>query len=204
MIKKSLLLSALVVPSVLWAAINPYTADYDFKAAKGAGSIAKTLTLDGDNYTATSNLHAHKLMFSKDINQTSVGSVDNGVVQAITYTVSGDEQQSTSIPAGDYDNLSIVLQLREDLDAGKNGKLTYKVLRKNGDEDVTYTVSADHEKLDTAMGELDTVKVENIKDNGDSTSYWFAPSLNYAMVKAVIMENKVLKMQAMIKSYKAS
>ncbi|RVU32820.1 MULTISPECIES: DUF3108 domain-containing protein [Neptunomonas] len=89
-----------------------------------------------------------------------------------------------AIPALTQDKLSYQLQMRLDLINKKQGPFTYQVA--DGGKLKTYHFSIlDAERVTTPAGEYETVKVkmERGKNSDRITYIWFAPTLEYAIVK---------------------
>ena len=98
------------------------------------------------------------------------------------YIDGKDRRQVPYVP-GLLDQHSLTLALLEDLRAGKGPQFVYKVLNKGRLE--TYTFKrVGEQKLDTALGKLDTVRIDRIRESSDgrSTRIYFAKSLDYAPV----------------------
>ncbi|MGB0665115.1 MAG: DUF3108 domain-containing protein [Pontibacterium sp.] len=103
----------------------------------------------------------------------------------------GEQQWPLSLAQPIYDPLSYQLQLQLDLAQGKTS-LSYQV--NTGEQLETYQFERlGNEKVSVGYGTLDTVHVErtyahttnatNEKGAGKTTRLWFAPSLNYQLVK---------------------
>ena len=103
----------------------------------------------------------------------------------------GEQQWPLSLSQPIYDPLSYQLQLQLDLAQGKTS-LSYQV--NTGEQLETYQFERiGNEKVSVGYGTLDTVRVErtyahttntiNEKGAGKTTRLWFAPSLNYQLVK---------------------
>lgn len=89
-----------------------------------------------------------------------------------------------TITPGTQDKLSYQLQMRLDLKAGKTGPFSYQVA--DGGKLKTYKFKLmGHEKLQTPLGELDTIKVARDRGpNADRKTYiWFAPAEDYLIVQ---------------------
>jgi len=98
------------------------------------------------------------------------------------YVDGKDRRQLAYVP-GLIDQHSLTLVLLEDLRAGKGPQFVYKVINKGRLE--TYTFKrVGEQKLDTALGKRDTVRIDRIRESSDgrSTRIYFAKSLDYAPV----------------------
>lgn len=113
-------------------------------------------------------------------------------VKSITRQADGsgyqykDHKKSVIIPfqPGLLDQHSVTLALISDLQAGKGPTFQYQTIVKGKVE--TYTFRRVGEQiLETALGRLDTVKIERVRQtgNGKSTLIWFAGGKNYLPVK---------------------
>jgi hypothetical protein len=83
-----------------------------------------------------------------------------------------------------HDRITQFFQLREDI---KNGKshLSYTIMDVNKLIQWQFRVVG-YETVDTALGPLETIKIEHLTDNKDRrTQFWLAKELDYVMVKLV-------------------
>jgi len=93
------------------------------------------------------------------------------------------------IPEGTLDKASYILALMRDLARGKR-RVSYPVAAHGKLK--TYRLEAvERERLDTKLGQLDTIKVRRIRDpdTDRKTLAWFAPALGYLPVKIVHEED---------------
>ncbi len=95
-----------------------------------------------------------------------------------------DKPWKMEIPEFTQDKLSYQLQMRLDLKAGKKGPLSYKIA--DGGRLKVYDFNIiGNEKIQSPLGEYDTIKVE--MDRGPEASretyIWYAPALDYMIVK---------------------
>ncbi len=97
-----------------------------------------------------------------------------------------DHKKSVTIPyqPGLLDQHSVTLALISDLQAGKGPTFKYQTIVKGKVETYTFRIAGE-QILDTALGRMDAVKVERVRqtDNGKSTVIWFARNKNYLPVK---------------------
>jgi hypothetical protein len=84
---------------------------------------------------------------------------------------------------GIIDQHSLTIALMSDLRAGKGKSFAYPALTKGKLETMRFKVIGDA-VLDTALGKLNCVRVERIRDSADgkTTRIWFAKDRNYAPV----------------------
>ena len=95
-----------------------------------------------------------------------------------------DKPWEMEILTATQDKLSYQLQMRLDLKAEKKGPLSYKIA--DGDRIKAYDFNIiGNEKIQSAMGEYDTIKVEMDRgpDASRQTYIWYAPELDYMIVK---------------------
>lgn len=90
--------------------------------------------------------------------------------------------------AGALDPLSFQLQLMQDLKAGKRD-MRYAVVDRSGYDYDRFAVIGE-EAVDSELGQLDTVKVEKVRGEGSKreTLMWFAPELDYLLIRLVQTE----------------
>ncbi|MEX0605179.1 DUF3108 domain-containing protein [Marinobacter sp.] len=97
------------------------------------------------------------------------------------------------------DPLGYQLQLMLDLKAGRR-ELTYSVTDE-GDYDEHRFAVLGEESLKTALGELNTIKAEKVRDSDSKreTLMWFAPELDYLLVRLVQVESDGTRYEIEIK-----
>jgi len=100
----------------------------------------------------------------------------------VTTTVKGKPWQMT-IGAGTQDKLSYQLQLRQDLARGQK-EMRYQVADGGPLSEYHFRVLGE-EIISTPQGDYNTLKVERVraKNAGRTTHIWFAPALEYLIVK---------------------
>lgn len=82
-----------------------------------------------------------------------------------------------------FDEANVTEQLRVDLASGAE-TFKYRVVDEKGQEDEYRFEVLTTEKLSLPYGEVEAIKVGRIRDNNRrQTFFWFAPELNYVMVK---------------------
>ena len=80
------------------------------------------------------------------------------------------------------DKLSYQIQLQKDLIEGRNN-LKYAIADGGQMKEYRFEIVAE-ERLDTPMGEVDTVKVMRSRDDDDRVTYaWLAPKWDYLLVR---------------------
>ena len=105
----------------------------------------------------------------------------------------GKKSWSTALIGDTHDLQSHLLALQLDLRAGKR-ELHYAVSKHGRIRDYHYKVTKE-ESLDTALGKLETIRVERIRDADDDrqTISWLAPSLDYIPVRIQQFEDGELQ-----------
>ena len=97
-----------------------------------------------------------------------------------------DHKKSVTVPyqPGLLDQHSVTLALISDLQSGKGPTFKYQIIVKGKIEPYTFRI-VENQSIETALGRLDTVKVERVRQtaNGKSTLIWFARDKNFMPVK---------------------
>ncbi|KPD24966.1 DUF3108 domain-containing protein [Idiomarina zobellii] len=83
-----------------------------------------------------------------------------------------------------FDEANVIEQLRIDVSGGAE-QFKYRVVNEKGEEDeYRFRVMAESQILSLPYGEVEAIKVGRVRDNNRrQTFFWFAPELNYVMVK---------------------
>jgi hypothetical protein len=89
----------------------------------------------------------------------------------------------TDMPYGIQDKLTQTLCLRQALISGKHD-FTYLVAEDDKLKNYSFEILG-HERLQTKLGILETVKVEHISRKGHRTLMWFAKKFDYLPVKMI-------------------
>lgn len=98
------------------------------------------------------------------------------------YRKDGSDKVEVELESGYLDMITHRLQLRQDLQAGKQA-FSYPVISRGKLKQYNYRVISE-QILDTAVGPLNTVKVERITEDSDkSVSVWLATDWDYLIVK---------------------
>ncbi len=111
----------------------------------------------------------------------------NQAAQSVSGSYDG-KSFTVDLPEHALDPLGFQLQLRQDLKAGKTA-MNYTVADKDDFEHDRFAVVGE-ELQTTSLGELNTIKVEKVreKDSKRETLMWFAPELDYLLVRLVQTE----------------
>lgn len=99
-------------------------------------------------------------------------------VNAQNKTIVSEDKEKTynlKYQSGVLDRHAITVAIMQDLLQGKRGDLVYPVADRDELNNQLYRVSG-NEKLDTALGSLNSVKVQRIRENanGKTTTLWLA------------------------------
>ncbi|NIR31540.1 MAG: DUF3108 domain-containing protein [Gammaproteobacteria bacterium] len=96
--------------------------------------------------------------------------------------------QTVALPDGTLDKLSYMLVLMQDLELGKRD-IRYRVAE-GGDVTTYHLKAVGRERLDTALGRLDTVKVQRLREGkAHDITFWCALALRFLPVKVVHRQN---------------
>ncbi len=210
------LVSAMAITSIANAAVAPFNATYNFNIeGKYNGTASRVLTQTGNQYFYNVNASVGKLASAK---QTANFVNANGAilpVSALTqYKILGTGRTTTlnfnnakkqlvtnykgqnkviALPQPAYDDLSLEIQIREDLKAGKF-RGNYYMADRNTVEAVPFKKSA-VTRITVPAGTFDVVRIDRVHDDKDrQTSFWLAPKLDYLPVK-VVQNNDGKKME---------
>lgn len=205
--RAALLAVSLGIVGVAQADVAPFTAVYQFNIEnKYNGMATRTLSKNGNQYNYNVRANVGKLASARQA--ATFGNI-GGVVQPLTsstqYKVLGvgnttdlrfnpttkqvttthkGKTQTLPLKQAAYDDLSLEVQIREDL---KNNRFrgNYAMVGRNKVEAVPFTMSAPT-RLSVPAGTFDVVRIDRIHDDKDrQTSFWLAPALDYLPVKVV-------------------
>lgn len=203
----SSIVSILMMSGVAMAAVAPFSATYNFNIqGKYNGTAVRTLKQTGNQYQYNVDASVGKLASAK---QNAIFTNQNGAVlplssttqykilgggRTTTLTYNNAAKQLTSnykgtskviaMPQTAYDDLSLEIQIREDLKAGKF-RGTYVMADRNSVTTVPFTKSATT-KITVPAGTFDVVRIDRVhEDKSRQTSFWLAPTLDYLPVKVI-------------------
>ena len=193
-------------------AMSPFQASYQFAYnGKNLGSATRTLSQNGNNWTY---VFAAKAAAIASASETSRFSFNNGQINSNSFsrtskvlvhndtmtinfnpntktinTKKKDQPRSFAWKAGALDELNAELQVREDL-KGSGLKSSYLIADAKGLDSRRF-VKQGTEKIKTATGTYNTIKVVLTHDNGEKSSiFWLAPQLDYLPVKMSHVDGK--------------
>lgn len=153
---------------------------YDVNARVAGAASAKqssAFVINGNNVAPTKASTTYKLF---GVGLTHNLNFNAGKKQ-VTSTYKG-KTVTLKMPQQAFDDLSLEVQIRQDL---LNGKFSgnYYMAKKDKVEKTPFKNSG-KTKITVPAGTFDTVRVDRIHDdNSRSTSFWLAPSLDYLPVK---------------------
>jgi len=88
------------------------------------------------------------------------------------------------------DEGTMVQQLQHDLAQSEQAEFDYRIVDEKGYEDQMLFVRGQTETLSLPYGEIEAIKVERVRENSTrETIYWFAPALDYVLVKMLQRED---------------
>lgn len=154
--------------------------NYNVKArVAGVASAAQssTFTISGNNVIPTQASTTYKLLGLGRTHKLNF----NPSRKQVTSNYRG-KTTTMNMAQQAFDDLSLEVQIRQDL---LNGKFSgnYYMAKKDKVEKTPFKKSG-NTKITVPAGTFDTVRVDRIHDdNGRSTSFWLAPSLDYLPVK---------------------
>lgn len=185
--------------------IQPSTADYSFTVEdKYKGTATRTLSKSGNTWNYKVNARVAGVASASQSSVFTI--VNNNVVPTkasttykllglgrthnLSFDAAGKKVTSTykgktttsAMAKQAFDDLSLEAQIRQEL---LNGKFSgnYSMAKKTKIEQTPFKRSG-NTKITVPAGTFDTVRVDRVHDDdGRSTSFWLAPSLNYLPVK---------------------
>jgi hypothetical protein len=196
-----------------WQFLQPYQAIYDVNSdGEKLGQSTREMIFDNGHWTLKSSTKIKKWMLSLKSSEYSNFNIEsNRLLPQEFYTNTkitfkkpremsqifnwenqlekGQRGESTwELPLKKkvFDRMSHILALRKDLIKGKN-KFNYLVSYKGQRKNYQYTAKGS-ETLKTSLGELDVIRMDRNKDNGDRFSIWLCPKFNYLPVKIAQFE----------------
>lgn len=215
--KFALAFAALSFSTVSLANVAPFSATYNFSIeGKYNGTATRTLKQNGNQYQYNVNANVGKLASAS---QSTTLTNTNGVVipvksvtqykifgagRATTLSFDNAKKQFVSnykgqnktiaMPQTAYDDLSLELQIREDLKANRF-RGNYVMADRNHVETVPFKKSA-VTKITVPAGTFEVVRVDRVHEDKDrQTSFWLGPKLDYLPVKVMqINDGKKLEM----------
>ena len=146
-------------------------------AGVASASQSSTFTINSNNVVPTQASTTYKLLGLGRTHKLDF----NPSTKKVTSNYKG-KTTTLSMPQQAFDDLSLEVQIRQDL---LNGKFTgnYYMAKKDKIEKTPFKKSGST-KITVPAGTFDTVRVDRVHDDDSrSTSFWLAPSLDYLPVK---------------------
>lgn len=185
-----------------WANITPFSASYSLNIDGKSGTATRTLTKSGNGFNykmsarvagvATANQSANFTLSGGRVVPSSattsykvagIGSTHNIKFSnsKVISTYKGKSKTLSSTRQA-YDDLSLEMQIRQELISGKFSG-SYPLVKKNEVESTIFR-KAGTTKIKTPAGSYEVVRIDRVHgDKGRITSFWLAPSLNYLPIK---------------------
>ncbi|AOS97410.1 hypothetical protein AUP74_01980 [Microbulbifer aggregans] len=199
----SIFATLLLTPLVSATELKPFRAVYE--ARYGSFEVTATRSLSGKAGNWRLDFQADS--FFADINEYSRFLKQNGQLSPLHYeyrrtglgrnrhtslnfepgekrvvNLTNTDRTLENAPEKIQDKISYQLQLALDVAAGKKD-LQYVVTDGKKLREYRFKI-AGKETLKTPLGEVETVKVQRVREDDDrETNIWFAPGWNYALVK---------------------
>lgn len=165
-------------------------------SGKADGDMIKTISCEEDNHMMTINAKTDvsKLGHHVTVEQTVMGSYVSDQFTPTLSTVKDSREHDgqpvdVQLSNGEYDTLSLVYALEQDLSKG-NAISTHINVLQNGQIQAFQVTQELGVKLDTRMGTLETIKI-TLSAQNDCLIYWFAmlEEGHYVMVQSDIAHN---------------
>jgi hypothetical protein len=157
---------------------NAWKYDVNARVSGVASAVqSSTFTIDGNNVIPSQATTTYKLLGLGRTHKLNF----NPSAKKVTSNYKG-KSTTMNMPQQAFDDLSLEVQIRQDL---LNGKFSgnYYMAKKDKVEKTPFKKSG-NTKITVPAGTFDTVRVDRIHDdNSRSTSFWLAPSLDYLPVK---------------------
>lgn len=199
------------------AVVSPFSANYNFSFDKYKGLATRKLSQVGNQWQYNMNANVGGLASA---NQSATFINQSGVIVPLNsstqYKIFGtgratnltfDHQKhlyisnykgtnkTIAMPQIAFDDLSLEIQIREDLKAGRF-RGNYVLAGRNGVDTVPFVKTA-LMKVTVPAGTFDVIRVDRVHEDKDrKTSFWLAPKLDYLPVQVIQNdEGKTLQMQ---------
>ena len=219
---------ALLPTSLLASELTQYQANYDvLRKGETHGKAVRELKKLADNsYEVTYHSEIEWMIFSDSRKETSKFTYNNQTVSPTSYTM----ERSGTGPDKDYalefdnqnkivnsseskyplecewtdefqDSLSYQVQVREELKMGKTS-FSYPLVDKKGNRrDYNFEVVGT-EMISLPIGNIEAIKVKRLYDNNKRQALaWFAPEMDYMLVRMWKGEKGVEQFEVQLKSF---
>ncbi|RZQ57142.1 DUF3108 domain-containing protein [Pseudidiomarina tainanensis] len=195
--------------------LTPYETRYEvIRGGSNYGEAVRTLTFNDGRYNLYTETEISLLFLSDRRRFWSEFSLNDAQVMSHEFTykrsgtgrnkdfsgyfdydqkviVDNDSKQAMVIDPNVYhmDEAASIEQLRLDIQ-GKDSTYRYAVLDEKGQADELVFKRVGEEMLTLPYGEINAIKVERVRENSRrETDYWFAPELDYVLVKMAQRED---------------
>ena len=196
-----------------WQFLKPYQATYDVSSeGKKLGQSTREVVFEDNQWTIKSFTKIKKWMISLKSNEYSKFAIKSDQLltnefhrdtkitfqspRVINQKFDWEKQLETGkgrknnwqlpLKKPVFDRMSHVLELRKDLLKGKS-QFNYLISDKGSRKNYKYT-KGENERLTTPLGEIEAVRMDREKKNGDRFSIWLCPTLDYLPVKIAQFE----------------
>lgn len=191
-----------IMASPAMADITPFSATYQLNIDGKSGTATRTLSKSGNRFDYKISAKAARIATA---NQSASFALTGGRIipssATTSYKVAGignthsikfngsqvistykGKSQTFSSSSQAYDDLSLEMQIRQELINGKFSG-SYRLVKKNEIETTAFR-KAGTSKINTPAGTYEAVRIDRVHDDkGRATSFWLAPSLNYLPIK---------------------
>lgn len=210
--------------------VLPFEAGYElFRQGSKYGEGKRQLQSLGDGqFSIELKSHLEWLIFSDDRHELSKFKMGPEIIQPIEYkyvrkgtgkdkklraTFNSDgsldvkplpkKQPETTWQLGTMDELTLHLQVQQDLIAGKE-KFSYNIISSGGKLRKYNMEVIGQEIISTSLGRFNAIKVARIYETNKHTSLhaWFVPELNHTLARLWRIKKGVEQYDLVIKSYK--
>lgn len=188
--KKMILCMLFFSVNLCFSYCQPSISDYSFVAMVN-GTVKKELVCQKNNYSLKSHILAKVLFYNVTYDETAVGTKDPQMgVSSARYTVEDSRKSSITLlqvekKGVDIQSVPLLLgyHLAKELPLPKQ----LKVFAEDGGTMYDFHILNNNEKINTPLGELDTVKIFAEEKSGMQFTYWLWKK-NHTMVKEDIRE----------------
>ena len=141
-------------------------------------------------YTSTGISPLHYVYQRSVLGQERESELTYNQKDRIAAGAKGDKKFTVALTGNELDQGTYILALRDDIARGVKDPC-YDVIDDDHVEKYCFLVTG-KEHIDTALGKMDTVVVDRVRkpQSPRHTRFWFAPSLDYSLVKLEHQEQK--------------
>jgi len=203
--KKPFFILLIFFSKICFSYCQPAMSKYDFIATMN-GKMTKEMVCQDKKITIKSRLLVDLWVYQVTYDETAMAKKSSifGVISDY-YTVEDSRKSkaiSFHVEKNAVDLQSVPYVLSYQLAKGFRLSKQIKVFSEEGGNVYQFQVLSKNEKIKTALGVLDTIKIQGKCSNGDQLTYWFWKD-NYSMVKEDISRNNSSVLEATIVSQSA-